>query len=68
MSVTHASLLLPFNQDNPAITAATHAQNLLLDAQIGSAITTATHTQNLLLFFVRNNPANSKLHLIVVFI
>jgi hypothetical protein len=62
------SLLLPFNQDNPAITTATHAQNLLLYAQIGSAITTATHAQNLLLFFVRNNPANSKLHLIVAFI
>jgi hypothetical protein len=43
------SLLLPFNQDNPAITTATHAQNLLL-------------------FFVRNDPANSKLHLIVAFI
>ena len=62
------SLLLPFNQDNPAITTATHAQNLLHYAHIGSAITTATHAQNLLLFFVRNNPANSKLHLIVVFI
>jgi hypothetical protein len=62
------SLLLPFNQDNPAITTATHAQNLLLYAQIGSAITTATHAQNLLLFFVRNDPANSKLHLIVAFI
>ncbi len=46
------SLLLPFNQDNPAITAATYAQNLLLYAQIGSAITTATHVQNLLLFFI----------------
>jgi hypothetical protein len=68
MTATHASLLLPFNQDNPAITAATHAQNLLLYAQIGSAITTATHAQNLLLFFVRNDPANSKLHLIVAFI
>ena len=52
----------------PAITTATHAQNLLLYAQIGSAITTATHAQNLLLFFVRNDPANSKLHLIVAFI
>jgi hypothetical protein len=51
------SLLLPFNQDNPAITMATHAQNLLLYAQIGSAITTATHAQNLLLFFVQNNLA-----------
>jgi hypothetical protein len=47
---------------------ATHAQNLLLYAQIGSAITTATHAQNLLLFFIRNDPANSKLHLIVAFI
>jgi hypothetical protein len=62
------SLLLPFNQDNPAITTATHAQNLLLYAQIGSAITTATHAKNLLLFFVRSDPANSKLHLIVAFI
>ena len=62
------SLLLPFNQDNPAITTVTHAHNLLLYAQIGSAITTATHAQNLLLFFVRNDPANSKLHLIVAFI
>ena len=62
------SLLLPLNQDNPAITTATHAQNLLLYAQIGSAITTAIHAQNLLLFFVRNDPANSKLHLIVAFI
>ncbi len=62
------SLLLPLNQDNPAITMATHTQNPLLYAQIGSAITTATHAQNLLLFFVRNNPANSKLHLIVAFI
>jgi hypothetical protein len=62
------SLLLPFNQDNPAITTATHAQNLLLYAQIGSAITTATHAQNLLLFFIQNDPANSKLHLIVAFI
>jgi hypothetical protein len=67
-AATHTSLLLPFNQDNPAITVATHAQNLLLYAQIGSAITTATHAQNLLLFFVRNDPANSKLHLIVAFI
>ena len=65
---TTPSLLLPFNQDNPAITTATHAQNLLLYAQIGSAIATATHAQNLLLFFVRNDPANSKLHLIVAFI
>jgi hypothetical protein len=62
------NLLLPFNQDNPAITTVTHAQNLLLYAQIGSAITTATHAHNLLLLFVRNNPANSKLHLIVAFI
>jgi hypothetical protein len=62
------SLLLPFNQDNPAITTATHAQNLLLYAHIGSAITTATHAQNLLQFFVRNNPTSSKLHLIVTFI
>ena len=46
----------------------THAQNLLLYAQIGSAIMTATHAQNLLLFFVRNDTANSKLHLIVAFI
>jgi hypothetical protein len=37
------SLLLPFNQDNPAITTATHAQNLVLYAHIDSAITTATH-------------------------
>jgi hypothetical protein len=58
-------LLLPFNRDNPAITMATHAHNLLLYAQIGSAIMTATHA---LLFLVRNDPANSKLHLIVAFI
>ena len=62
------SLLLPFNRDNPATTVATHAQNLLLYTQIGSAITMATHAQNLLLFFIRNDPANSKLHLIVAFI
>jgi hypothetical protein len=62
------SLLLPFNQDNPAITAATHAQNLLLYAQIGSANITATHTQNSLLLCVQDDPANSKLHLIVAFI
>jgi len=87
MATFSQSLLLPFNQDNPAIMMATHAQNLLRYAQIGSAITTAIHAQNLLLyahigsaittatqaqnlslFFVRNNPANSKLHLIVVFI
>jgi hypothetical protein len=68
MTATHASLLLPFNQANPAIMAATHAQNLLLHAQIGSAITTATHAQNLLLLCVQDNPANSKLHLIVAFI
>jgi hypothetical protein len=37
------SLLLPFNQDNPAIMVATYAQNLLLYAQIGSANITATH-------------------------
>jgi hypothetical protein len=68
MTATHASLLLPFNQDKSAIMTATHAQNLLLYAQIGSAITTVTHAQNLLLFFVQNNPANAKLHLIVAFI
>ena len=87
MATFSQSLLLPFNQDNPAIMTATHAQNLLRYAQIGSAITTAIHAQNLLLyahigsaittatqaqnlslFFVRNNPANSKLHLIVAFI
>jgi hypothetical protein len=68
MTATHASLLLPFNQDNPAITVATHAHNLLLYAQIGSAITTATHTQNLLLLCVQDDPANSKLHLIIAFI
>ena len=68
MTATNASLLLPFNQDNPAILTVTHAQNLLLYAQIGSAITTATHAHNLLLFFIRNNPANSTLHLIVAFI
>jgi hypothetical protein len=61
-------ILLPFNQDNPAITTVTHTQNLLLYAQIGSAIMTATHAHNLLLFFVRNDQANSKLHLIVAFI
>jgi hypothetical protein len=65
MTATHASLLLPFNQDNSAITTATQALNLLLYAQIGSAITTATHAQNLLLFFVRNDQTNSKLQLIV---
>jgi hypothetical protein len=58
-------LLLPFNRDNPAITTATHAHNLLLYAQISSAIMTATHA---LLFLIRNDPANSKLHLIVAFI
>jgi hypothetical protein len=61
-------ILLPFNQDNPAITTVTHTQNLLLYAQIGSAIMTATHAHNLLLFFVRNDQANSKLLLIVAFI
>ncbi len=68
MTATHASFLLPFNQDNPAITTATHAQNLLLYAQIGSAITMATHAQNSLLLCVQDDPANSKLHLIVAFI
>ncbi len=58
------SLLLPFNQDNPAIMVATYAQNLLLYAQIGSANITATHAQNSLLLCVQDDPANSKLHLI----
>jgi hypothetical protein len=60
--------LLPFYQKNPAITAATHAQNLLLHVQIGSANTTATNAQNSLLLCVQDDPANSKLHLIVAFI
>ena len=65
---TNPSLLLPFYQDNPAIMAATHAQNLLLHVQIGSANTTATNAQNSLLLCVQDDPANSKLHLIVAFI
>ncbi len=51
------SLLLPFNQDNPAIMTATHAQNLLLPFyQNESAIMTATHA-NFLLLPVRDGPA-----------
>jgi hypothetical protein len=42
---TTPGLLLPFNQDNSAITMATHAQNLLVYSQIGLAITMATHVQ-----------------------
>jgi hypothetical protein len=44
------SLLLSFNQDNPAITMATHSKNHLHYAQIISSITTATHAQNFLLY------------------
>jgi len=67
-TANHATSRSPFllrNEDNSEITT---TSNLLLYAHIGSATTTATHAQNLMLFFVRNDPANSKLHLIVTFI
>jgi hypothetical protein len=71
MTATHASLLLPFNQDNSAITTATHAQNLLLFfVRNDPAITMANHANSKLqlidecLFLLRDED-NSELQLIV---
>jgi hypothetical protein len=65
------SLLLSFNQDNPAITTATHAQNLLLFfVRNNPAITMTNHANSKLqlivecLFLLRNKD-NSEIQLIV---
>ena len=59
------SLLLPFNQDNPAITTVTHAQNLLLlSVQDDPAITVTNHANPKLqiveCLFLRCNEDNSE--------
>ena len=67
-TANHATSKSPFllrDEDNSEIT--TTSSLLLPFNQDNSAIMTATHAQNLLLFFVQHDPANSKLHLIVVF-
>jgi hypothetical protein len=62
---THAIILLPFNQDDPAITMTNHANSklqliveyLLLSCDFERpAITMTVNTRNLLPFFVQNDP------------
>jgi hypothetical protein len=77
ITTTNPSLLLPFNQDDPAITMTNHTNSklqliveyLLLPCSFEHpAITTTVNTRNLLPFFAQNDPAitiASSLQLIV---